>query len=374
MADFPFQERPGDAGIDPELVSLKPKRAGVGPVLALSIVGLAAYITFQLRADLGYSLQDPDPKDISGIVQESHRIDPAHGNTFVSFQGLPDVSIAGRLRGQQDAGHRLTPVQGTGGHIWIHVPGEAITVASGYESRFTGRARLISDLSFDDDLRLYVAALPPQPHHVFPEALKGGLPATDVLGDPLAPDPTARVVLHEKVPAGATVMFLRTSTVPDQATAEKALARAGITTSGPGVEGDMGETWTFSVNHPGGPEAVRAALRNAGFFGASVQPHLALHEGVVRDLAVAGDAVTLGGTRLPLADVERVVVYTKPVIPAGAMVLLEGESPKGFWYMPYLVGTLALLSAFMLWALLRQLLGRKNEGPPATKRPHLKAV
>jgi hypothetical protein len=172
-------------------------------------------------------------------------------------------------------------------------------------------------------------------------------------------------------------MFVRTESTPDAETARLALERAGIAVTGQMVEGDLGETWTFPVAAPGGDvNAVQAKLRAARFFGAAVAPRIAVHEGKFADLSVAAGSVKLADRTVATGDVERLVVYTRPgPLPADAVVLLDGETPDGFWYMPYLVGVLALLSAFMVWAFLRGLLRKPEPPPPAPRqRPQLKAV
>jgi hypothetical protein len=326
--------------IDPELVRLR-RRPKVGPILALSILGLSGYVFHFLRADFGYA----------GRSEQATQIEPAalaaHDNEYVSLPAALDVRAPARLWGREGRGHRLAPAIGTDRGLWIHEDKDAYGSTPPDDGRFVGRLRRLADVPFGPALAQYVAGLPPQPHTVFPEALAAGVPAADVAGAPLALTPETRVAVDEKSDI-AVITLVQTDSVFDEATARKALESAGLTPPEAPVETTL-SSWTYEL--PGDAAAFRAKLRAARIFGASCDPKLLRREGLRRDLTVAGGAVTLAGQSVPMARLSRVTFLLPEAVPADAWVLLAGETPAAFWYVRPLGVALLVLDALMLWAL-----------------------
>jgi hypothetical protein len=76
--------------------------------------------------------------------------------------------------------------------------------------------------------------------------------------------------------------------------------------------------------------------------------------GVVRIAGGAG-LVRVGDRAFPVGSIVRVALWLPPTLPADAMILLEGDAPRVYWYVPGLYALLGLLSLVMVWALVRSL-------------------
>ena len=344
--------------IDPELVRLR-RRWPAGPLLVASVLGFALLMVVRLRHDLAFAGEPPVPVDLGRIAE---RKDPLPDNAHVALTGELDARYPGRQRGNYDTGRRLAPLLGTGGRIWVQEPGEAIDVTPRTDGRFVGRLRLLDETAFAGELRDYVRGLEAQPQVVFPDSLSAtGLPATDVHGDPLRAATDARVVLAERQPDVSRVTVVATDNLLDSEAARRALEAAGLTGLAP-VE-NTAASFVFDV--AGAAADVNGRLRAAKLFSAEAEAKQVRHEGTAGALRLDGDVVVLGTTRVPRAAVTRVTVYTPPVLPDDAWVLLSGESPAGLWYMRPLYGVLALIALLMIWALvvdLRHL--RRNPREP----------
>jgi hypothetical protein len=337
--------------IDPELVALRRPRRGVGPLLGLSVLTLAAYLMITQRTDLRYALSSKEPAEIADLASL-----PAGG--YVTLRAKLDHTATVRVRGKQDTGARLVAARGTGGKVWIQVEGEPFNAKPVYDPGFTGRLRPLADLEYAGRLRAYLAEkLPAQPRYLFPEMIAKGIPDRDVLGDPLRAAPTTPVGVDQTVRDRAFVTLVATDTVKTDADAARLLVDAGLMPAGAAPVESTPQAWTWEIAAPGGVDALRAMVAEKGLAGKTLlQPKTQRHEGSFSQLSVAGDAVRLADVTIPLADVERVVVFTRPEIAGDAMVLVEGEAPGKFWYLPYLYGALALVSLVMIWATIRGLL------------------
>ena len=104
-----------------------------------------------------------------------------------------------------------------------------------------------------------------------------------------------------------------------------------------------------------GRGALRARFTEARFYSGIVEPRFALHRVLRRDLGVEGESVRVGDRRIALAAVEHAAVYSAPHVPSDAKMLLAGETPAEYWYVPVLYTLLGLLSALMVWAFVRTL-------------------
>jgi len=337
--------------IDPELVSL-PRSRGIRPVLGFSLLGLAVLLAVELRADLVYGLSGETPREIDAQTFASGG---ASDNEFVSLRGNLDFTAAGRLRGRQSAGSRVTPVLGTDGRGWVHEPAEALATMPREDNRIVGRVRRLDRLAFADELARFRAEQDPIPRIVFPEALRGSLPLTDALGTTLAAPPDARVVAVEQVAGVALVTVIQTEQIFDGAVAERALVAAGILPAGTSPVAADDASWTFEVPAPEGPAAVVEKLRAGKIYGATAVAKVTRHEGTAAQLAVDGSSLSIGGVRVPLGSLERLIYYVRlPDRPAAeSWVVLAGDSPEAYWYVKFVYGALGLLAVFVAFSLLR---------------------
>ena len=343
--------------IDPELVALRRPRAGIGPLLAVAVLSLIAYLMVRERADLAYALHPRAVRDLGDATELYARggVAAFPDNTFVSLRAQIDLTAPTRLRGQQDTGRRLVAVRGTAARVWVDVEGESRNVAPVYDLTYVGRLRRAADLPFTDDARAFLARSAPAPRVVFPEGLAHGRPSVDVAGDPLAPPEDARVALEERDAALARVTIVRTDSIADEPAARAALVRAGLVPGSPVVQGKDSWVYEVSLPSPGDVAAVSAALRAARLFSAQAEPKLVRTEGTWKQLEVADGHVALPGRQVPLASLERLIVYLQPQIPADAVVLVDGDAPGALWYVPFVYGFLSLVALFLVWALFRRI-------------------
>ncbi len=348
-----------DTDIDPELIALGRPKKGVGPILGLSVLVLAAYLMITLWADFRYGLRyyssgGDTPTDVALGA------DPAAlpANRYLTIHTQLDFTTTARLRGKQDTGHRLIAARGSGGRLWIADEGEPGNVTLTYDDAYTGRLRRLDDMPWADDLRAYLGkTFGPQPRFVFPEALKGAPPTVDATGEPLDTTPDTRVGVDERVADRVLLTVVASDQIKDEKGAAALLIdNAVIPTPAPAADASAKGGWTWDVPFPGGVEAARATLRGKGLASRTlVHPKVTRREGRWAELAVTADQVTIAGQRVAFADVERLVVFIAPKAPRGASVLFVGESPGTHWWVPPLYLALALISAAMIWAMIRGL-------------------
>lgn len=369
LADRPAPKLVEGDDIDPELVALKRSKKGVGPVLGLSVIVLAAYLMITMRDDFTYALRGKTPSQLSSLERL-----PA--NQYATIYAAPDFTTTMRVRGKQDTGHRLVAARGTAGRVWLQIEGEPANTTASYESSYSGRLRRLGDLPYGKNVRKYLETrLAAQPRYVFPEALKGGLPTHDVTGDPLAVTNDTRVAVEEKVRDVGTVTVVTTDTVKNVDDATRMLVESLLLPEARKPDESSDNAWTWDISITGGAETIRKTLADKGHAArALVVPKTRKHEGTWGTLEVDEAAVRVGGTSIALQDVERIAVHATPVVAEGAMVLVEGETPDRYWWIPWLYGLLALIAVFMVWAIFRGIreqrltdeLRRRNAETPAS--------
>lgn len=344
--------------IDPELIALKRTRPGIGPLMALSVLGLCAYLMITLRADLTYALGGKAPRD-AGEAATALSASALGHNDYVTVRAVPDRTAPGWLRGRQAIGHRVLPALGTGGKLWLHVTDDVTSGPPAYDERYTGRIRRLDDLAFAAELRAWVTSLPPQPRIVDRASLGQGATARDVHGDALAPGPESSIELDVRIPGVAVVTVYQTEQLADRAAAEAALAAAaGAAIS---LASSTEASWTFNVPAPEGRAALEAKLAAAKL----APPFVVAEDQLGRTQGQWADLDRLLGA-VAAEDVVRLIVFTRPTLPADTLVLLVDDAPGAYWYVPPLYGLLAVFTALMIWALVRAL---RPEKPPVLPAP-----
>lgn len=330
--------RPPD-DLDPELVNLRKTRQGIGPVLALSVVALAGYVMLLLLPDLKYWAGAKEPREVAAPTGLSP-------NDYVTVMATPDRGMASRLRARQDIGRRLVPALGTSRTFWLELEGDAVAARAAYDERYTGRVRRVADLGFGDELADYVAALPPQPRFLDPKLL-GGAVTKDVAGDDVAILPDTPTEIEERVAGRAHVTVIPTETLADVTKARAALGAA--VGADPGEPKQSTDTiWIWEID--GDPAAVAAKLTEAHLFAASAEPVFVTRTAAWKDVGA-----------LPKGDVVRASVLVQERLPADALILVAGDVPAAYWYVPIVFGALGLLALLSIWAFVRTLLVRKGK-------------
>ncbi|MBI4510190.1 MAG: hypothetical protein HY698_11190 [Deltaproteobacteria bacterium] len=348
---------PGSRTIDPELVALRHLRPAVGPVLAITVVGLSLYLIIQLRADLVFSLKPRAPLNL-GDAAELHRNGRAFpDNEHVAFHAAPDHSLPMRLPDRLASGSRIVPVLGTAGRLWIHFEAEAHRARIAHNETHAGRLRALDKLGFAEELRAHVKSLQPVPRFVDVRKLfEPGPSFVDVHGDPIHPSAATPVEVQQRIDGVHLVTLYKTDRVKDESEARTLLVTAGLAPSSNAPLATK-MSWTFEVPWVGPAQGIHASLAGVKYHGALVQPMVEHHRTTWQELIVDKEAglLRVDQKAVPIASVERVSFRIRPTIPTDAAVLIEGQAPRGYWYVPVLLGIMALTSVLMIWSLVRSL-------------------
>ena len=353
MSDAPAAKDRDD--IDPELIALRRPRAGIGPLLFASVIGLSGYVLWRLSGDLSYWMGAKAPRDLGAQLASLPE------NAYVTVTAVPDRARAVRLRGRADVGRRVAPAIGSGGHLWLDVDGDAVLAKGAYDERWTGRLRALDDLSYADELREFVESQPPQPRFIsLPDLAAPGQEMTALGGDRIALATDTPVEIEERVQGVARVTVIKTDTLKDENAARLALTAALGQPAAAPVETNEG-SWVYEI--AADPTALRARFTDARFYAGVVEPRFVLHRASLTDVAVGAAGVRVGGgAEIPFAAIEHAAVYLPTRVPDGAMMLVAGESPSEYWYVPVLFALLGLLSAVVIWAFVRTLRPEKGSG------------
>lgn len=344
---------PGGDDLDPELISLKRFRPTIGPLLALSVIGLCIYLLIRLYPDLRFGLGDKGALDFGDAADAYTNGQVVPDNAYVTVHAIPDRGAPGWLRTKNANGHRVVPVLGTSGRLWVSVGDRPKTEPIVYDERYQGRTRRLADLALGDELRAYLADLGPQPRFLDPKALATGMPTADIAGDKLHVSDDTPVRLDERVANTLLITVYSTSTVKDDAAARKVLTDIGLAPAPQLTATELG--WTFEV--PGTVEQATDAIGKARLYAVSVEEKIVTWRATWRDLAVdtATGTVRVGPASVPVGQVARVAVLVPMVLGPDATVLMVGETPAAYWYVAPLCALLALFLGLMVWALVRGL-------------------
>ena len=365
LAEHPGRSRDRDE-VDPELLSLPRPRPRVGPLLAVAVLVFCGYFLIRLRHDLTFSRQGDTPVRIAGPAQAQ----AAESDSFVEVHAMPDaVSLLQVFASEATDGHRLAPVLGSHGQLWLMLPGSHWNGPPRADELYRGRLVRLGDLPFYDQLTAKLAEMAPQPHALGAAVVRGALAQhaaagpgalADVAGDPVDVAGDTEVTIHYTVPGQALVTGYATDAEHDAATWRAALEKAGILPPGAPLVESAKEAWTFRAPAPDGAAAVSARLVSAKLLAAHAAPlektatarwsGLSLAEGGAA-LAVAGGP----GQPLPWRAITAITVPARTQAPADARVVVTGEAPGDYWYVLPLYLVLGGFALLFLWALVRAL-------------------
>jgi hypothetical protein len=372
MADSPPVAAPEE--LDPELVSLKRTRGRVGPVLALSVMVLCAYVFWVTRADLVYATRGDSPTDLgdaAGMFASGKAVDD---NSHARVRVVPDGRQVGWLLGNQAQANRLVPALGTSKRLWLVLSDDVYAKDLPHDLWFSGRLRRLDEMAYADELAEYVRGLAPELRAISPRSLTGGPPTVDIAGDSLALGEGDAVTLDERVPGAALVTLYANDHVKDEAGARAALAAASLPPVA--LAQSTTKSWTYEIAAPGGLEPVRTTIAQADLYAAmsadAVTDKLIRHEGHWRDVKVdpaAGAVHLASGTTVPFDRIVRLTARVPARLHEDPWVLVDGERPGPYWYMFLLDGALALVFLAMTWALVRSLRDPRPPTAPLVLRP-----
>ncbi|ACY19272.1 hypothetical protein [Haliangium ochraceum] len=377
-ADANADEHPGRPRgrdeLDPELLSLAPKRLNIGPLLALSVVVFSLYIMVRLAADLGFWTQGDEP-----VVYESPAALLAAedlDNSFAQLAAVPDRVYALRVDHQAESvsGNRLAPVQGTDERLWLLLEGSVWSAHVRNDEVYAGRVRELAEMPFAEPLRAHLRESP-RPRFATPEAARAALESADTrlrdaAGDALEVAADTPVRVFHTAPGRVLIETIASERLPDAATWAGELAALGLLAADAEPISSEERVWVFETTTTGEVAAVETALLDARLLAASARPLETIHETTWGALSSAGGTLRFGEHALPWEQLTWLAPTVTRGLPDDAVVLLAGEVPAVYWYVPLLFGLLALSALLFAWALVRALRespSSDGETDPASK-------
>lgn len=373
MADAPAREEGAPIGkdeIDPELVSLRRAAPRVGVVTAAAVVLLCLVLMVRMRHDLAFARAGDEPRAVTiDDVVAGKVADDSH----VTIAAPLDRDAAVRTRvTESNAGTRVVPVVGSGDKLWVALPGDPWSPYQ-HDEKLTGRLRALADVRFAGAVAGHVAKHP-APRFVTGADLRrtrlGDAPALALVGGgTITPRDTDDVEISVADPGAALVIAAFNPRLPDVKAWGDALAAAGVITAGTPPTARNDDTVRWEVRLPDAVDAVTRSLENAQLWGARVEPSGTRYRVPWKDLRADATGVTLPTGILPWSAIDVVAVWAPRPVPAGARVLLVGESPGGYWYLTWVYAVLAIFAALFTWAFVRgvkrELQDRKVAAKPA---------
>lgn len=346
--------------LDPELIALPRTRPTVGPLLSLSVICLCGLLLFKLWPDFRFARHD-QPENFDSTADLLQR---GEANAFVAVRAVPDLSTGAVVRrGKGDYGHRLQPVFGTSGRLWVMTHSFHWHATPAYSQVFLGRLAVLGDLPFYDDLKDDWRKREPTSRVVdvpiLEAALRSGAKQLEVVGGdtvPLTPETVFEIA--QTVPEKVSVTAYITDDRPDEATWKLALEQAGLEIVGGRAQGQgqSGETILFEIQHPGGVLAVREIFAQKRMFAARAEPVLRDHHTTAGALRASERGLELqDGELLPWSSIDLARVAAAYPMDANARVIIATDRPEDYWYVASVVTLLLASMAFFAFVLLRTL-------------------
>jgi hypothetical protein len=349
--DAPTEAQPDDYE---EFARLKPSSRPRSPVLAVTVVALAAIVIFHLRADLRYALSSRTPIDLGDASTALARASALVDNSYVRIKGVPDRANGLRIepRGEK---YRLGfyRLYGTASRIYVRVPEGA--VAGTPADEWEGRLQRFDALPFGPSLREHHAKTAAARRHFDPAAVraaleKPGAPLVDRAGDPATA--TGNLSVDVRVP-DEILFYAPRDKYPAAKDAEYEITRQGIPCS------PLREEKAHYVMVAKAPLASRdkilAQLDTLGF---EYEERVVRHDAPMTALHAAGGQLEIADAPAPVrvdwSNVVDVALAAPIAIADDAWVILEGETPAGFTWVPVIAVLLLAFAAFNIWYLVRR--------------------
>lgn len=352
--------------IDPELVGLIRPRTRIGPLLAVSVVVFCAYIMTRLYGDLRYSQKPEAPQVYDSVAALLEQGEPEQ---YVQVRAVPDRSFAMQVaHSEAQDGHRLVPVQGTDGMLWLMLDGSVWATDLTYDEIHVGRLRPMATLPFADHVREHLARRAPAPRYVQAATLREALAGNSTTlvtpgGDRFEAVPTSRVHFVELVSDRALLRGVTTERLADEAALTQALADAGLVAPGSPAERE-GDKWlVYRATVPGGAPAARSMLEQAKLFSVNAEPIETTYDTTLGALSSAGDDLIVDGKSVPWSSLSWIALYVPRSMPAGAQVIVTQDRPQTYWYVLPVFVLVGLFGMIFFWALVHSLRSDRGSSP-----------
>jgi hypothetical protein len=385
----PAQPKPAagaPAGVVDEFAHI-PRRRARHPVITVAGALLAFFLVFYGRRDLLYAVSSSEPVDLgsaSALFTKGKGADELV-NRYVRIAGVPDRESALELDTKGSwVFSQLFRVLGTGDRLFVHRLENPLPAARAEADVFEGRLIRIDELPYADAIRSYFARHVTATHYFAADAVvkalagrspNAPLSLADRGGDPVRLGSDEALAI-EVVKPDQVQLGLPRARFPTEDAARAAIeSRGGEVMAARGLvqapaPASAGATsllatapapparWTFIVRFPAARR--QGALDELGDIDRTVEIRdareiVAAH---VAELAADGGAIVVRGAGVPerrLAADEVAAVHTMApvVIPEGALLVVEGDRPRG--HVASIIISLILLTfgVFNLIALVR---------------------
>jgi hypothetical protein len=307
------------------------------PVLAALTVALAAFLIFQLRADLRYALSSATPVEISDARLLS-RANPAAVpvNRLVRLSGLPDRESALVLdtRGSWNF-TQFFRLLGCDNRVFVRRAPDPLPVDLAERDVFTGRLLRFRDLSFDDSIRRHLATHVSATHFFAPATLEqalraraGELTVADRLGEPVTLLPDDELAIDTAHPGDIRIQL------PGDRFTDGDAARAAVLAQG----GAVIALTPASAGHASHDLVARfpAARRDAALAALAdldrrvhIGPARTTTRVRVKDLQAHADGLSIrGDVVLPRPEIQAIRTLAPLRLSDDAWILIEGERPR----------------------------------------------
>jgi hypothetical protein len=350
-APFP----PGE--LDPELIALRAKIGGVGPVLCVAVLAFFGYMMFTLRADLRFSREGETPRPVESIAALTDG-DHLH-DRFIHVRAVPDRGFGAMVStGEAIGGHRVTPVLGSSDRVWLYTDGNPWTAIVAYNELYQGRLRPLDDLPFADGLRSFVESQPPSPRFVTTDAAREALTSgastiVDPAGSqlPLAAD--TPVILSEIARGRAELVARATLDRLDEQAWNLVLTNAGVLPPGGRAYQGTERAFWYRVPAPEGLDEIRRKLVADNLFAVDVRPVVESRTAKWGDITAGAGGLKIGSREMMWTDIDRISLSVAHRIPDDAVIVLTDEKPEAYWYLLPIYIFMGLFSLLFAWALFR---------------------
>ena len=332
---------PADAD---EFAGIEPAPRRRSPILALSIIALAAFTVFHLRHDLRYALS---PRTVVPLAALEGQGASAAGR-YVEVAGVPDrhdsLFIEPRGDKARESFFRLLDTDPP-----VFVRARDTSMGNALTSSWKGRLQPFGQVGWAASIHEYYERTPQLALRAIDLAsLRAHLadhavPLSDRRGHAMALDDKTEVVVVDKPSEYALYLSREKFPKKDDATRELARVLASRpSTPAPTAGEDTPDSFVFYLPFEKDPRQQNELMALLQREDVELEAHARTHRAPLGTLAVSDwDAVSEIHVEEPLA------------FNGNALVLTEGESPAAFTWALLVAALMVVLAAWNVWYLLR---------------------
>ncbi len=338
--DFPELESEGGAASADEFANV-PSPRGRHPAVALAAAALAAFLIYQIHADLLFALSHSGARDIGDArALATMPLDKLPLNQYVRLSGMADresgviIDTAGSWQLTQ-----FFRLLGTRSRVFVRRVPDPIPVELAEKDVFVGRLVRFRDLSYAAAIRKHFASHVSATHFFTPSLVRDRVAATnggpvvisDMLGERVSLAPTDELSIDVARPADMVVELPRRK-YPDRKAASAAVEQQGGKVLDEVAKAADGKNVALVVTFP--EDKRDPAMHALSELDEQVRfrPAPATHAVRISELTADEDGLrvqTAGKAEvLPLARILAIRTLASVQIPADAVLLREGERPR----------------------------------------------